>query len=110
MRHSKYVIGFALLLAGQLLFTACRDDAASVPAQIEKVEQSRKAWEREQKRLESMRDSLEIKVAGNMELGMPPDRARRLETALIQSQEAIVQASKINYEAQEEVLKHLQGR
>ncbi len=105
-----FKITHVLLFVAIVLLSSCRgDDAESVPHQITVVERVRTDWEHEKQRLQTMRDSLEAKVAVNIEIGMTSDRARALENALIQSQEALVKASKLHYEAQSEVLKQMQG-
>lgn len=111
MRHSYQAVGFAcaLFLIVPWLH-ACRDDNASVPQQISAVERARTEWNQEQQRLQVMRDSLEVKVAENIEIGLAPDRARNVEVALIRSQEALVKASRLHFDAQTELLKLMQGK
>ena len=111
MRHRNRAVGFtcAVLLAVSWLH-ACRDDNASVPQQISAVERARTEWEQEQLRLKHMRDSLEVKVAENIEIGLAPDRARNVEVALIRSQGALVKASRLHFDAQTELLKLMQGK
>ena len=99
----------ALLLLIPLIL-ACQDEGASVPQQIAAVERARTDLDQERQRLEAMRGSLEVKVAENIEIGLPLDRARSLEIALIRSQEALVKASKLHHEAQTNLLKQMQGK
>ena len=96
-------IRMSFLLA---LLMACQGETetVSVTRQEERVQRASVGLETEIQRLQSLRDSLGIKVRQNIDLGMSEERAKTVEQALIQLQETVVKASEANLHQQREVL------
>ena len=88
------------------LVVACQGEVktVSVTRQEERVQRASVGLETERQRLQSLRDSLGIKVRQNIDLGMSEERAKTVEQALIQLQETVVKASEANLHLQTEVL------
>ena len=101
----------ALWISLSLSFIACgADDKLDVPQQTAIVEKARVEWQAEHQRLGHLRDSLEIKIREDVEIGMSPEQARAIETAFIRSQEALVKAAGIRVEAEKDLLEMMQKR
>jgi hypothetical protein len=94
-----------LLLCGALMVGACQQTPpTSVTRQEAKIDHALKELVAERRRLHTLRDSLDIKVAQNIELGMTAQQARAVETALIEVQKTVVTASETNLQQQRELL------
>ena len=72
-----------------------------------KVTQAENALRQERGRLQTMRDSLTREIDRNIALGIPKERAERIERARIEVQETLVAASKKNLMAQRALLDSL---
>ena len=105
MRLLIFVVGFLVSITG------CQEPTphTSVIEQTEAVEKAREELGKERKRLVAMIDSLDIKVAENVELGMSEEKARSLETAMINVQKSVVEASEANLKTQEGLLETVKG-
>ena len=95
-----------ILIIFLLLSTACQEgtQTISVSRQEERVDRASVGLAAETLRLQSLRDSLEIKVQQNIDLGMTTEKARSVEQALIQLQVTVVKASDENLRQQREML------
>lgn len=102
-----------LLCLVMLLGVACQQDTpspASITQQTERVAKARADLSEEEAKLKVLLDSLNIKVAENVNLGMSEDQAQAVEEALIDVQKAVVEASKQHLTHQEELLALMQSK
>jgi len=88
-----------------LFLAACQQETVvSVTEQTQRVERARKNLQVERTRLTELQDSLAVRIAENIDLGMSPDAAESTERARIQIQKTVVDASQSNLTHQEELL------
>ena len=88
------------------LLVGCEGETktVSVTQQEERVHRASTGLDTERQRLQSLRDSLAIKIRQNIDLGMSEVKAEAVEQTLIQAQEALILASESNLKQQREVL------
>ena len=72
-----------------------------------KVAEAQKILGQETQRLSQMRDSLQVKIQQNLDLGLSRQQAEEIENSLLNSQEALVTAAGLNLVRQQEYLKQL---
>lgn len=75
--------------------------------QIQRVEKAQQSLQEEQAYLQTLRDSLPIKIQQNIKLGIPPEKAESVEKALIKMQETVVNVAKNNLQIQKSFLDSL---
>lgn len=102
MLHLKKYIGFTFLLlimcSGLL---ACTSQAETErQTQIQRLSKAKTTLAQEQVYLQTLRDSLPIKIQQNIKLGIPPKQAESVEQALITMQETVVNVAKHNLKIQ----------
>ncbi|MDP6778198.1 MAG: hypothetical protein QGI83_15690 [Candidatus Latescibacteria bacterium] len=104
----------AILVTLAAILTSCDKEAedlqARIAAQQQKVSRAAASRDSASARLEALRDSLQIKVQQNIDLGMPREKAEAIEKALLNSQKALVAAEEKNLKLQEEYLDLLSTR
>lgn len=88
------------LLFAILLLCACAPKPDPLKEQRQKVIQAETVLNEERDRLRTMQDSLHIKIAENIALGLKPEQAEAIERAFIKTQETIVTAAEHNLNAQ----------
>ena len=83
------------------VFLACTSQAETErQAQIQRLAKAKTTLAQEQAYLQTLRDSLPIKVQQNIKLGIPPKQAESVEQALITMQETVVNVAKHNLKVQ----------
>ena len=88
------------------LILSCQADPGpqSFSEQEKRVETATRDLSVERQRLQGLRDSLDIKIKADIELGMTEETAKSVETSLIEVQETVVKATEINLTHQRELL------
>ncbi|HAA73665.1 TPA: hypothetical protein DCE37_00910 [Candidatus Latescibacteria bacterium] len=96
----------AIVLTVFILLTACAKEPSgpSVTAQEARVERATADLNREKQRLQTLRDSLVIKIGQNEQLGMTRKQAEAVEKSLIEVQATVVRAAETNLKHQQELL------
>ena len=102
-----------LFLAAHASLSACSEPSdnrrEALQKQEEKVTLARSTHSEATARLKAMEDSLDLKVAQNIALGMSRAQAADVEQTLIEGQKALVRAAKKNLRSQIEVLERLRS-
>ncbi len=102
------------LLAALLTLAACGRDAGrlqtEIAAQDKKVARARAIYQSEQKRLETLKDSLEINIRRNIALNLDSTTAASIENQRMVLQKTTVEAAKRNLDSQKEFLALLKKR
>ena len=102
------------LLAALLTLAACGRDAerlqTEIAAQETKVALAQAIYQTEQKRLEALKDSLEINIRHNIALRLDSTAAASIESERVVLQGTTVEAAKRNLDSQEELLALLKKR
>jgi hypothetical protein len=88
------------------LILSCQADSGqqSFVEQEKRVETAARDLSVERRRLQGLRDSLDIKIKADLELGMTEETAKSVETSLIEVQETVVKATEIYLTHKREVL------
>ena len=98
----------SLILAGLFAAAGCGPAGdqlgTRVTDQADKVTTAEVSLAKEQVKLITMRDSLEVRVARNVAIGMHKNQARSVEMTLLKAQKAVVRAEEINLTTQREYL------
>jgi len=104
-------IGVPVILTAAL---ACAPGADRIDAQItsqqRKVSTSDSSLAQEKVRLKTMQDSLEVRIARSVAVGLPETQARAIENTLLKAQKAVVDAEAVNLKTQQEYLALLKKR
>lgn len=82
------------------LVLSCASNPDEVQQQQQKITRAETLLNEERTKLQSLQDSLQIKIAQNIKLGLPPAQAEAIEQALIKTQETLVTAAEHNVHAQ----------
>lgn len=95
-----------LIVIVSVFFVSCQPDTSSdsFTEQEARVREATEAFAAEKTRLQTLRDSLQIRIAEDVALGMTEEKAAAVENALIQVQETVVRASEVHIVHQREVL------
>lgn len=88
------------LLFAILFLCACAPKPDPLQEQRQKVIRAETLLSEERTRLHAMQDSLNIKIAENIALGLTPEQAEAIERAFIKTQETLVTAAERNLAAQ----------
>jgi len=76
-------------------------------AQQQRVNKAHTSLQQEQAYLQTLRDSLPIKIQQNIKLGLPPEQAESVEKALVKMQETVVHVARHNLQTQQAFLDSL---
>ena len=102
-----------LFLAAYASLSACSEPAdnlrEALQEQEEKVTLARSTHSEAIARLKAMEDSLDLKVAQNIAMGMSKAQAVGVEQTLIEGQRALVRAAEKNLRSQIELLERLRS-
>lgn len=102
------------LLASLLTLAGCGRDAerlqTEITAQETKVAQARAIFQSEQKRMDALKDSLEINIRHTITLNLDSTTAASIENQRLVLQETTVEAAKRNLDSQQEFLALLKKR
>ncbi len=102
-----------LFLAAHASLSACSEPAdnlrEALQKQEEKVTLARSTRSEAATRLKAMEDSLDLKIAQNIALGMSKAQAAGVEQTLIESQRALVKAAEKNLGSQIKLLERLRS-
>jgi len=90
------------------LLSACASQTENEhQIQKQRIEKAQRSLQEEQAYLQTLRDSLPIKIQQNIKLGIPPEKAESVEKALIKMQETVVNVAKNNLQIQKSFLDSL---
>jgi 2-C-methyl-D-erythritol 4-phosphate cytidylyltransferase len=89
-----------------LILSACASQTEHQEQQI-RVSKAYTTLQQEQIYLQTLRDSLPIKIQQNIKLGLPPEQAESVEKALINMQETVVNVAQHNLQTQQAFLDSL---
>jgi hypothetical protein len=89
-----------------MCFVSCQPEVSSgsVTEQENRVKKAALEFKIEKAKLQSLKDSLHVRIEENVKLGMSEEKASSIEKALIQVQETVVKASELHMIHQREVL------
>ena len=107
---TRLVTAFWICLA----LVCCSEEAVELQDQIAEQEKvfskAQAAHDREAAHLKEMRDSLQVRIGRNVDLGMERKQAESVERALLASQEAVVKAGERDLVLKREYLALLKKR
>lgn len=83
------------------------DYNVQIQVQKKRIAKAQNTLQQEQAYLQTLRDSLPIKVQQNIKLGIPPDKAEAVEQSLIKMQETVVNVAQHNLHAQQNLFQSL---
>jgi PBP1b-binding outer membrane lipoprotein LpoB len=92
-----FLVIFLLVLSG------CSSQTERQAQQL-RVNKAHTTLQEEQTYLQTLRDSLPIKIQQNIKLGLPPEQAESVEKALVNMQETVVKVAQHNLQTQQTLL------
>ena len=94
-----------------LCLVACTPRSDPIQVEItmqqKRVASAKRMVDQEATRLKVMEDSFKVKVQQNLALGIPKKRADAIERMLVQTQQAVVDAARVNLKRQQDHLEQL---
>lgn len=97
----KYSFGIFLIFV-----SACSSQTERQEQQL-RVNKAHTTLQQEQAYLQTLQDSLPIKIQQNIKLGLPPEQAESVEKALVKMQETVVNVAQHNVQTQQAFLDSL---
>ena len=86
-----------------MVLSACSSQTEHQEQQL-RVKNAYTTLQQEQTYLQTLQDSLPIKIQQNIKLGLPPEQAESVEKALIHMQETVVNVAQHNLQTQQTLL------